>query len=47
MIQFYNTSAKGFGYINPIAEMDKVDTFDRIVLPIGVSLIQIGPDFGT
>ena len=26
--------------------MDKVDTFDRFVLPIGVSIIEIGPDVG-
>ena len=38
--------AKGFGHINTIPIMDEVDTFDRIVLPIGVSLIDIGPDAG-
>ena len=27
--------------------MDKVDTFDCLVLPIGVSLIEIGPDVVT
>ena len=36
-----------FGHINPIAVMYKVDTFERLVLPIGVSLIDIGPDAGT
>ena len=38
---------KGLGHINPIAVIDKVDTFDQLVLPIGVSLIEIGPDSGT
>ena len=47
MIPFQNTFAKCFGHINPIAVMDKVDTFDQIVLTIGVSLIEIGPDVGT
>ena len=27
--------------------MDEVDNFDRIVLPIEVSIIEIDPDFGT
>ena len=27
--------------------MDKVDTFDRLVLPIKVILIDISPDVGT
>ena len=27
--------------------MDKVDSFGRILLPIGVILIEIGPDVGT
>ena len=47
MILFYNTFAKGFGHINPIVVMDKVDTFDRLVLSIRVRLIEIGPDVGT
>ena len=43
MIPFYNTSAKGFGHMNPTAIMDKVDTFSRLVLPIGDILIGIVP----
>ena len=35
---------KGLGHINPIAVMEKVDTLDFLVLPIGVSLIEIGPN---
>ena len=27
--------------------MDKVDTFDRLVIKIGVRLIKISPDVGT
>ena len=27
--------------------MDKIDTFYRLVLLIGVNLIEIGPDIGT
>ena len=38
---------EGFGHINNIAIIDKADTFYRIVLPIRVSLIDIGPDVGT
>ena len=38
---------KGLGHINTITIMDEVDTLDRIVLPIGVSLIEISPDVGT
>ena len=47
MIPYYNTFAKGFGYMNTIAVMNEVDTFDRILLPIRVSLIEIGPDVYT
>ena len=47
MIPFQNMFAKGFGHINPIALLDKADTFDWLVLPIGVSIIDIGPDVGT
>ena len=38
---------KGFGNTNPITVMDKADTFDRLVPPIRVSLINIGLDVGT
>ena len=27
--------------------MEEVDTFDRIVIPIGIRFIDIGPDVGT
>ena len=47
MIPFWNTCANGFGHINPIVIMDKVDTFDQLVLPIEVSLIDIGPHVRT
>ena len=47
MITFYNTFAKGSGQINNIAVMDKVDTSDRLVIRIRVSLIEISPDVGT
>ena len=33
--------------MNPIAVIDKIDTSDRLVLPIGVILIEIGFDVGT
>ena len=46
MIPFKNTFMKGFGNINPIAIMEEVDTLDWIVLPIGVSIIEIGPNAG-
>ena len=38
--------SKGFGHINPVAVMNKFDTFERLVIPIGVILIDIGPDVG-
>ena len=47
MITFYNTFTKGFGNINHIEIMDEVDTFERIVLPIRVSIIYISPDVCT
>ena len=46
-IPFYNTFEKSFGHINAIVLMDKVDNFERIVLKIGVSLLEIGPYVGT
>ena len=47
IISFYNTFAKVFGHINPIAVMEEVDTFGLIVLPIIIRLIEIGTDVGT
>ena len=47
MITFQNTFSKGFGHINLIAITDEVDTFNWLVLTIGVSLIEIGTDVGT
>ena len=47
MVPFYNTFAEGLGNINHITVMDKVDTFDLLVLKIGFSLIEISPDVGT
>ena len=47
MVPFQKTFAKNFWHINPIAVMENFDTFDRIVLQIGVSLIDIGSDVGT
>ena len=47
MIPFYNMFAKGFGHINNIAVMDKVDPFDWLILPIGDRLIKNVPDVGT
>ena len=47
MIPFQNTFAKGSQQINYIVVMDKVDTIDWLVLPIGVRLIEIGTDFVT
>ena len=38
---------KCFGNINTIAIMNEVETFGRLALKIGVSLIEIGPDVGT
>ena len=38
---------EGFGHINIITIMDEVDTFNLLVLPIGVGLIEIGPDVHT
>ena len=46
MVPFYNTFVKGFGHMHHIAIIEEVNTFDRILLPIGVSFIEIGPDFG-
>ena len=46
MIPFQNTFAKGSQQINYIVVMDKVDTIDWLVLPIGVRLIDIGTDVG-
>ena len=40
-------NCKGIGHVNTIVILDKVNNFGRIVLPIGVSLIDIGPDVGT
>ena len=39
--------AKGFGHIISTAVMDKVNTLNQLVLPIIVSLIDIGPYIGT
>ena len=47
MMPFLNTFAKGFGNVNPVSIMDKVDTFGQLVLPIGVILIDIDPGVGT
>ena len=38
---------KGFEHVNTITIMDEVDNFDRILLPIEVSIIDIDPDVGT
>ena len=38
---------EGFGHANTIVIMYKDDDFDRILLQIGVILIDIGPNFGT
>ena len=46
-IPFKDTFAKGFGHVNSIVIMDEIDTFDQLVLPIGVSLIEIVPDVVT
>ena len=46
MIPFDNKFTKGFGHINSTTVMDKVDNFERLVLSIKVSLIDIGPDVG-
>ena len=46
MIPFENILTKGFWHINHTMVMDKVDNFERLVLPIRVSHIDIGPDVG-
>ena len=47
MIPIEYARAKNFGHINFIAIVDEVDSFDRLILPIGDSFIyEIGPDFG-
>ena len=47
MILFYTTFTKGYGHINPIAIMNKIDNFDRLLFPIRVRIVDIGPDVGT
>ena len=47
MIPFQNKFEKGFGHINPIAVIDKVDTSNHIVFPIVVIRIEIVTDVGT
>ena len=47
MIPFNNTCAEGLEPISSIVVMGKVDTFDRLVIPIGVSFIEIGTNVGT
>ena len=44
---FENTFLKGSGHIYPIMIIDKVDTFNRLLIPIRFSLVEIGPDVGT
>ena len=38
---------EGFMHVNYITIMDEFDTFDQLVLTIGVRLIEIVPDVGT
>ena len=46
IIPFQNTFEKGFRNTNPIAIMEKVDNFDRLVLPIRFIPIETDPDVG-
>ena len=47
MIPFKDTLTKSFGNVNHIAIMDEVGTFNRLVLPTGVILIDINANVGT